>query len=264
MTERLTREIEPELNGSVGAESAKSVESEFSNQLHALVEYVNDMVDEFNRFAAKWQNSDWKRALGPVLSNYELDLKNLAENIRKMVEDIIHILDHSTPIISLISQGYSWLDNVMRPTANIQSVVKEHPDANFEYWDSKASGAYDDAVTAQDTALAAIVEKSDGIRKWLLSIAAANIEFVTELCNIFAEFAGKFVAILAEAATVIGILEAIGKSGECIENIIAHSGKRVTKAIEMYGAAAGRTGEATSLTFKTAAFPHGKWPGIKG
>ncbi|MFD2465796.1 hypothetical protein [Amycolatopsis silviterrae] len=246
------------------SEDAESTTAEFKKLIDQLVTWVNDMVNGFREFVGKWADSAWRYVLGPAVINFDRGMKALSEKLGKIVQDIQKILDHSTPIVSIIVQGFSWLENAQRPASQIQGVVKQHPDANIGHWEGAARNAYNEAVDAQHAALGAIKTKADNISGWLLDIAKANIMFVKELGDAFAAIAGEFVAILVEAGTIVGALEAIGKTGDLIEKLVTTAGERLTKVVEMYSEAVGRTRDATSIQYDAAEFPNDKWPSLAG
>lgn len=246
------------------SEDAESTTAEFKKLIDQLVQWVNDMVNGFREFVGKWADSAWRYVLGPAVIAFDRGMKALSEKLTKIVEDIKKILEHSTPIVSIIVQGFSWLEDAQRPASQLQGVVKEHPDANFGYWEGAARNAYNDAVDLQHAALGAIKTKADNISSWLLDIAKANIMFVKELGDAFAAIAGEFVAVLLEAGTIVGALEAIGEAGKLVEKLVTTAGQRLTKVVEMYSEAVGRTRDATSIQYDAAEFPHDKWPSLAG
>ena len=245
-------------------EDAQSTSGEFNKCIDQLVNWVSGMVDGFRNFFHEWADSAWRYVLGPMVAAFDQGMAALGEKIERIVQDIKGILEHSTPIVSIIVQGFSWLDRAQGPVSELQGVVKVHPDANFGHWEGAARNAYDNAVESQSAALGAIKNKADKISGWLLDIAKANIAFVKELGEAFSGLAGKFVAALSEASTIVGALEAIGKAGDFIEQLVSVCGARLVKVVEMYGAAIGRTRDATSIQYDAAEFPGGKWPSLAG
>lgn len=246
------------------AEDVNSTTSEFNNLVGELVNWVQRMVEGFRNFVNEWADSKWRYVLGPAVINFDRGLHALGDQINKIIKDLKGIVAHSTPIISVIVQGFSWLDNAQRPASDLEGIVKEHPDPNFEHWEGDARRAYDKAVDAQHDALGAVKTKADKISSWLLDIANANIMFVKELGDVFASVVGKFVAALAEAGTIVGALEAIGKSGDLIDELVTAAGQRLTKVVQLYSEAVGRTRDATSIEYDASDFPHGKWPSLAG
>lgn len=246
------------------SEDAESTTAEFNKLIDQLVHWVNDMINGFRRFVEKWADSHWRYVLGPAVIAFDRGMKELNEKITKIAQDVQKILDHSTPIVSVIVQGFSWLENAQKPASELQGVVKEHPDPNFEYWEGAARNTYDRAVDAQHAALGAIKTKADNISSWLLDIAKANIMFVKELGDAFAAIVGEFVAMLVAAETIVGALTAIDEGGKLVEKLVTTAGERLTKVVEMYSEAVGRTREATSIQYDGSEFPYGKWPSIAG
>ena len=70
--------------------------------------------------------------------------------------------------------------------------------------------------------------------------------------------------MLVAAGSIIGALKAIDEGGELVEKLVTTAGERLTKVVEMYSEAVGRTRDATSIQYDGSEFPYGKWPSIAG
>jgi hypothetical protein len=177
-----------------------------------LVSGFNDLVHAVNKHL-------WLLGAAGVLW-IRHKLEQVRDAAQKLVEKARHMIDHSTPIVSLILTSFDWISQVQKPASDAAARIPVTTD-NLVYWSGGAAQAYTNKTGPQKDAASDVVAKADFISTWLFSIAQTNVDYVVKMAEIVSLLANKITQAAVDAASVFGVIEAInavaGAAGDIVE-----------------------------------------------
>jgi hypothetical protein len=183
--------------------------------LTKLISTVDDTMSSLGRLSLL-------TGLGGVAAAqiYVHKVHDALERLKKAVEDVLRlvkkILDEGIPVLSLISRAFDWLDQVHAPVTALSDTAATYK-INVNNWSGPAKMAYDQRVPIQVKAIDGLAGAGGDMASWLADLAAANAAYIVSLFKPLFDIAGALGAALVDAATFLGALEAIGKSGEVVQ-----------------------------------------------
>jgi hypothetical protein len=225
-------------------------------KFNELITKVNKALNDVSWFT----NNVW-------FLNDEVDkLRALAESagrkITEMQEKIAKVVRGSYPVLSLYDAALRWSGDIQAPVSATSGVVSAPAMLSMRgQWEGPAALSYFTVVVpAQAKAVDGVSTVASSTSKWLAEVGTSNLKFMLEMLEPVAEVLEKIVAGLAAAASVAGLLEAIGRIadalGESLSAIItiltgtaAKIGETIKQAIDAY-----------NITNDNTPFPKGHWP----
>ncbi|GID96295.1 hypothetical protein ACFQFC_08835 [Amorphoplanes digitatis] len=183
--------------------------------LDKLISTVNGTLSDLGKVS-------WLGGLGGIAAAhfYGDKVHDAMERLKKAVVEVLalvkKILDEGIPVFSLITRAFDWLDRVHAPVTAMSDTAAQYT-INVNNWDGPAKRAYDQRVPIQVKAIDGLAAAGGDMASWLAELAAANAAYIVSLFKPLFDIAGALGAAIVDAATVVGALEAIGKSGELVQ-----------------------------------------------
>ncbi|MEU4247758.1 hypothetical protein AB0F15_10135 [Amycolatopsis sp. NPDC026612] len=222
-------------------------------EVHKIIDKYNAAVDHIN---------DWKYVLGPALIWISDALQKIRDGLDKVVKLVRYAVEHHTPVVSLIIHSFNWQDHVQKDVSAVVGSVEAPADPNLAYWEGAAATEYRNRAKTQRDAVEAIGGqggKADAISSWLMNIAKLNVEFMTGLVKIVADFLGALVTAGLEGATVVEIPFAVKDLAGAIGGLVTNGINRLAEiATRLMGTLAG-VRDAKGL-MNDPRLPGGQWP----
>lgn len=221
---------------------------------------IRKIIDKYN--AAVGHINDWKYVLGPVMIWISDEVKKLRDALDKVVKLVQYAAEHHMPVVSLIVQSFNWQDHVQKDVAAMVGSVEVPADPNLAYWEGAAATEYRNRAKVQRDAVDAIGGeggKADAISKWLMDIAQLNVEFMTGLVKIVADFLGALVSAAIEAATVVEIPAAVMDVSGAVGGIVTAGINRLGEIATRLMQTLDQIRNAKSL-MNDPRLPGGQWP----
>lgn len=198
---------------------------------------VQEIIDKYN--AAVHHINDWKYVLGPALIWISDALKKIRDGMDQVVKLVRYAVEHHMPVVSLIVQSFNWQDHVQKDVSAMVTSVDTAADPNLAYWEGGAASEYRNRAKTQRDAVEAIGGqggKADAISSWLMHIAQLNVEFMTKLVDMVANFLGAVTQAALEGATVVELPFAVqdlaGALGGLVSDAIKHLGDIAKQLME--------------------------------
>jgi len=185
-------------------------------------------------------------------------LRAALERLGKKIEEI---LEHQTPVLSLIIASFRWLDKVHSPMSELSTLTSRPARENLAKWTGDAALSYRTVkIPEQKGAVDDAVAKAEFISGWLMTIATSNVKACAEFGKKIAECADSLVALVTKAATVIGLAEAAGELGDLVGDAVE---KAINVLIEQANKLMETLGNVRDLWAKAgdhSKLVNGKWP----
>jgi hypothetical protein len=221
---------------------------------------IHKVIDKFN--AAVHHVNDWKYVLGPALIWISDALKKIRDGLDKLVKLVQYAVEHHMPVVSLIVQSFNWQDHVQKDFSAMVTSVEAAADPNLAYWEGAAATEYRSRAKTQRDAVEAIGGqggKADAISSWLMNIAKLNVEFMTGLVKIVADFLGALVTASLETATVVGIPFAAKDLAGAIGGLVTNGITRLAEIANRLMGTLASIRDAKGL-MNDPRLPGGQWP----
>lgn len=221
---------------------------------------VKEIIDKYN--AAVHHINDWRFVLGPAMIWISDALQKIRDGLDKVMKLVQYAVEHHMPVVSLIVQSFNWQDHVQKDISTMVGSVETPADPNLAYWEGGAASEYGKRAQKQREAVEAIGGqggKADAISSWLINIAKLNVNFMTGLLEMVANFLGALVAAALEGATVVEL-------PFTVKDLAGAIGGLVTDAINRLGAIANQLMETVSSIrdakglMVDSRLPGGQWP----
>lgn len=207
--------------------------------------------------------SEWKVALlipAPVLLWVKDKLREVGEQVKKLVKLLEYATKHHVPVLSLIYQSFNWIDSVKTPMSELSGPSLQPRDQNLHYWDGAAASAYRTKSTAQQGAINEVVGHAGFISEWLYTIAQTNVDYMIELADFGASMAGELAQAATETATVIDIPWAISTLADQVGALVEQAIKMLIDVGERFVKAVGNVRDLSSRVGDHSKLPGGSWP----
>lgn len=195
----------------------------------------------------------------------DLGLRRLVQELRGYLDQIVQawqaFVDHHAPIVALIRTAFGWIADVRGPVSEMAGIVRRSESPSMREWTGPASSYYfSEVVPGQALAVSQTHPKAELISKWLMGVAQANVEFLLMYAEKVGDGVAKALATAVSAATIVGVLEAIGKAADIAGDFIKNSVSVFSKSVSYYTGAVGYMRDALSIREDLDAFPDGLWP----
>jgi hypothetical protein len=240
------------------AELQKMIDSinKAKDQAYQTLERVHTGVNRFLWIAGTAAATPILGPIAPatiwwVYHNWD-KIKEWAQKIFKVLETVLR---NGTPVLSLIHHSFAWVGDVMSPTSGLSNTVNERADVGLMEWKGTPADRYKEIRTSQKVALDEMVNRSNYISKWLMTIVQGNMKYAEQVYKIVTSFVGALISAAAKAATVITIplaletLESqLGKIVESELNLLMTIAQRVVDSLAGMRDAMAMTGNLTILS----------------
>jgi hypothetical protein len=231
------------------------------DEMFATIEReIGTIIDKYN--AAVDHINDWKYVLGPTLIWISDALNTVRDGLDKVVKLVRYAVGHHMPVVSLIVQSFNWQDHVQKDVSAMVGSVEAPADPNLAYWEGAAATEYRNRAKVQRDAVEAIGGqggKADAISGWLMKIAQLNVEFMTGLVDIVAQFLGALVTAALEGATVVEIPFAVKDLAGAIGGLVTGGINRLAKIATRLMDTLANVRDAKGL-MNDPRLPGGTWP----
>jgi hypothetical protein len=171
-------------------------------------------------------------------------LKNAVEAVLKLVKKI---LDEGIPVVSLVTRAFDWLSQVQAPVNAMSDTAAQYT-ININNWSGPAKTAYDQRVPIQTKAINTLGSAAADMASWLADLATANAAYIVSLFKPLFDIGGALAAALVDAATIVGALEAIGKSGELVQIAVSAMYEALQNAVDHVMGVIGKMVDAKKAT----------------
>lgn len=235
----------------------------FSKEIEEGYQKALDKFDEIVDKLNSWGTRMKLAALGPgIVWMIKSGLDKLSDGLKRVKEFVQSLLEHHTPIISLMRQSFAWTEKVKGPVSNLSFETTSPASENLYHWTGPAKLAYNDKAKAMQAAVNECSSRAEFISEWLFTITKTNVEYVKKLAEIITFLIGKIVDACVEAGSIIGLPhlgatlgEAAGTVAEKELNILLQMGENLISAM-------GNVRQVRGTLNSNEALPKGAWPQV--
>lgn len=177
------------------------------------------LVDSYNRIVDAIEGLGLPASPLRELASYYLKdpMRTLHAELAKASETIRQIVDHDTPIVSLVRASGSWYA-IERAAAQVHRdadpATRGDPNDDLGDWHGRAATGYHARVRNQVAAVSQVASLAGYAGGWLDAVATANLAFLAKISDLIGDAAKLAAAIAVDIAEVVGIPAAAGKIGE--------------------------------------------------
>ncbi|MFF4595230.1 hypothetical protein [Amycolatopsis sp. NPDC001319] len=221
---------------------------------------VDEIIDKYN--AAVHHINDWRYLLGPAMIWISDALQKIRDGLDKVVKLVQYAVEHHVPVVSLIIQSFNWQDHIQKDVSALAVSVETPADPNLAYWEGGGAAEYWKRAKTQRDAVEAIGGqggKADAISSWLISIAKLNVQFMTGLVKMVADFLGALVAAGLEAATVVELPFTVKDLAGAIGGLVTNAINRLADIANQIMETVGSIRDAKGL-MNDSRLPGAQWP----
>jgi hypothetical protein len=239
----------------------ESITQSFHSSIESTREGIDRVVNGFNGIINEVNDKRWM--LGAALLLWiKSKLDGVRAAIKKLIDKANYMIEHSTPIVSLILTSFDWLTKVQKPASGAAGRVPVKTD-NLVYWKGEASDAYNNKVPFQQGAASDMATKADFISTWLFTIAKANVEYAVKMAETISLLAKAITQAAVDAASVFGIIEAINAvakvAGELVEKALNTLFGIANRVVDLLKNARDASASVNNVE-KLPGPPSGVWP----
>lgn len=239
----------------------EGITGDFNDAIDTVRDGVEKAVDSFEKLVDEINGKAW--LIGPALMLWiKNKLDDVRENAKKLIEKAQYLLEHSTPVLSLIITSFKWLEVGQNPASSIAGTIPVKGDM-LVYWKGEAADAYNNKLPFQQGAASDMATKSDFISTWLFTIVKANVEYATKVAENISLVAGAIAQAAVDAASVFGVIEAInavaGAVGGIVENALNLLFGIANRVVDLLKNARDASASINNVE-KLAGPPAGTWP----
>jgi len=239
----------------------EALTSEFHRSIEQVRTGIQQIIDGFNNLVDEISGKAWLLGAGALLwIKHKLD--GARAGLQTIVDKAQYLIDHSTPIVSLILTSFDWLSQVQKPASAAAGRVPVKGD-KLVYWKGEAADAYNGKIPFQQAAAGDMATKADFISTWLFTIAKANIEYAVKTAEYISLIAGAVTQAAIDAASVFGIVEAINAvadaAGALVEKALNQLFSIATRVVDLLKNARDASASINNVE-KLAGPPAGTWP----
>lgn len=238
---------------------------QIQGNLNEAFDSAKEAVDEIIEKLGKIEDStSWERVIvfGPIPAKL---IRNKVDKLKEAKDKFVEILEDAlprrVPVLSLMVQSFAWIDNVKTPISNLSPQVETWRDENIVYWSGAPGWSYrNDKVAAQRAAIDDVAGKADKISDWLFDIAQRNVEYMVRFAYFAGEVLGNYAQCAIEAASLIGVAEAVSTAADVVGDYVARMVEELTDIAKRFVEAVGDKREIHSVLGDYTNLPGGKWP----
>lgn len=211
-------------------EQKRKVVTEFDN----LTARANETLSRLD--TAKWIGTAAFGLGGYLLADHYVDkVRSLFDRLRHLVEQVLakvqEILDKATPVLSLVTRAFDWVDHVQAPVSGLSDRAATYT-LHANEWSGLARKVYDQRVPRQVGAIGALGTAAADIGTWLMDLAKENAAYILSLLDPLEHIVSALIAAAIDAGSVAGILEAIGKGAELVQNAVDDMWAALKQAVD--------------------------------
>lgn len=235
--------------------------AEFRRSIDQVSVGVRQIIDGYNQLIEEIRDKRWLLG-GPALLWIKGRITEVHTHLQKIVAKAEYLIEHSTPVVSLIITSFDWLDQVQKPASAVAGRVPVKDD-KLVYWKGEAAEAYAGKLPFQQAAATDMATKADFISTWLFTLAKANIEYAVKTAEYVSLVAGTIAQAAVDAASVFGIIEAINAVADAVGDIVEKALNQLfgiaTRVVDLLKNARDATASINNIE-KLAGPPAGTWP----
>jgi hypothetical protein len=215
----------------------KDASDKVADQHGKVGDSLNKLISTVNGTLSDLGKVSWLGGLGGVgaAQFYGGKVRDATEGLKTTVEDVLRlvkkILDEGIPVLSLITRAFDWLDQVHAPVTALSDTAAMYT-INVNNWSGPAKTAYSQRVPIQTKAIDTLAAAGGEMASWLADLAAANAAYIVSMFKPLFDIAGALGAAIVDAATIVGALEAIGKTGELVQIAVAAMYEALANAVD--------------------------------
>ncbi|WP_412540051.1 hypothetical protein R8Z50_30175 [Longispora sp. K20-0274] len=242
----------------------EDIKAQFTTAIDLIRKGAAEVVAQFNALVEQVKRWAWLLG-GATMLWIKHNLDAAAAAIKKILATAQEVLAHSTPILSVITTSFEWISRVETPMSGVVATLAgTDADGSVNYgmdaWTGAAATAYSRKVGVQKAAAEDVVAKAEFMSAWLFKVAKGNIEYVAELAKVVTKIAGKVVAALADAETVVGIPWAVSELSNGVADIVEGGLNTLIDMGQKFVAAVGDVRDLAGKAGDQSKLPHGTWP----
>lgn len=219
---------------------------------------VKGKFDDYMDYLSGWEVT--MAIPAPVLVWVKQKMAEVAKRIKKLIALVEYAVKHYTPVVSLIYQSFNWIDSVRTPMSEMSAPATQPRDQNLHYWEGAAATAYQQKAGDQQKAIGDITTKADFISTWLMNIAKTNVDYMVELADFAAAFAGALVQATVDTATIADIPWAVDALASQTGALVEQQLKMLVDIAQQFVDALGDVRDIASDLGDHSALPGGHWP----
>lgn len=235
--------------------------SEFNRSIEQVRTGVQQIMDGFDRLIEEIRDKAWLIGAGLMLW-IKQKLDGARAGLQTIIKKAQYLIDHSTPVVSLILTSFDWLSDVQKPASAAAGRIPVKGD-KLGYWKGEASDAYGRKIPFQQGAASDMATKADFISTWLFTIAKANVDYAVKTAEYISLIAGKVTQAAVDAASVFGIIEAINAvadaAGSIVEKALNQLFGIANRVVDLLKNARDASASINNLE-KLSGPPAGTWP----
>jgi len=239
----------------------ESITQQFNASIEQTRTGIDQIITGFNNLVDEVRGKAWLLG-GAVMLWIKSKLDDVREAVRKLIDKANYMIEHSTPIVSLILTSFDWLTDVQHPASAAAGRVPVKDD-KLVYWKGEASDAYNNELPFQQGAANDMAAKADFISTWLFTIAKANVDYAVKMAENISMLAGEITQAAVDAASVFGVIEAInacaGAAGALVENALNTLFGIANRVVDLLKNARDASASINNVE-KLAGPPSGTWP----
>ncbi|BCJ50711.1 hypothetical protein Asp14428_21860 [Actinoplanes sp. NBRC 14428] len=211
-------------------EQVSQQHSRVGDELNKLISTVNGTLSKMGKL--KWLGGPAAIAAAEIYGDKVHDaMERLKAEVERILELVKKILDEAVPVVSLITRAFDWLAEVHAPVTGMSDTAAQYT-INLNNWSGPAKQAYDQRVPIQVKGIDGFAGAAGELAGWLSDLAAANASYILSLFKPLFDIGGALGAALVDAATIVGALEAIGKSGELVQIAVTAMYEALDQAVQ--------------------------------
>ena len=239
----------------------EALTAEFNRSIEQARTGVQQIIDGFNNLVEEIRSKAWLLGAGAMLwVKHKLD--DARAGLQTIVDKARYLIDHSTPVVSLILTSFDWLSQVQKPASTAAGRVPVKRD-KLIYWKGEAAEAYNAKIPFQQAAASDMATKADFISTWLFTIAKTNVEYAVKTAEYISLIAGAVTQAAVDAASVFGIIEAINAvadaAGALVEKALNQLFGIATRVVDLLKNARDASASINNVE-KLVGPPAGTWP----
>ncbi len=239
----------------------EALTAEFYRSVDSVRTGIQQIIDGFNRLVDEIRHKAWLLG-GAALLWIKHKLDDARGGLQRIIDKGRYLVEHSTPVVSLIMTSFGWLNDVQKPASATAGRVPLKGD-KLVYWKGAAAEAYNGKLPFQQAAASDMATKADFISTWLFTIAKANVEYAVKMAEYVSLVAGAIAQAAIDAASVFGIIEAVNAvadaAGLLVEKALNQLFGIASRVVDLLKNARDATASINNVE-KLVGPPAGTWP----
>lgn len=185
----------------------------------------NGLLTQYNRIVDTVEDLGLPGSPLRELVTYHLKdpMRRLHHGLTEASATIREILDHDTPLVSLVRASGSWYE-IERAAASLHReadpVTRRDRNDDLGSWRGEAATGYRDRVRTQLAAVSEVGSLAGYAGAWLDDVATANLTFLATISGIIGEAVRTATAAAADIAEVVAIPKAAEKIGDLCGEVV--------------------------------------------